>query len=238
MDDIATLTGATVISDLNGLKMENIELIHLGSAGKIIVSEHKTTIIKGGGTKDKVEQHKKEIKVQLDEMKDEGLKEVWRKRLASISGTIGIIKVGGATDVEVSEKRDRVDDACRAVKSAIEEGIVVGGGVALIRSLKGVGFVNYSGDEKIGRDIVMKACLAPLTKMLENAELNLDIIEDIITLQPDSNGFNVKTNKFENLFETGVIDPTKVVRCALQNAASVAGAIITSGCLCVEMKQK
>jgi len=237
MDDIAKVTGATVIRDEQGLKMDMVEPIHLGRAEKVMISEYTTTIIGGLGDKDQLESHKKEVKIQLDGIKDEQLKEVWEKRLAQLSGSIGVIKVGAKTDVELKEKKDRVDDAVRAVKSAIEEGIVVGGGVALIRCMDSLSEIEAINDEKIGVEIIKNACMSPLKKMLENASENVSIINDVKKGERNY-GYNVKTRTFENLFDSGVIDPVKVVRCALQNAASVGIAIIGSDCLIVEIKPK
>lgn len=254
LEDIATMTGATVIRDEDGLKLQSITLKHLGSAEKIIISEQTTTVIGGGGKKEKIEDLKIGIKVQIDEMKDEQLKIVWERRLAKISGCIGVIKVGGATDVELGEKMDRVDDACRAVRSAIEEGIVVGGGVALLRCMRFLDEIETYRDEKIGINLIKTACKAPLIKMLDNSGVELikkswldnfmtkvgwkpSILNDVINSESDF-GYNIKTRQYCFLKQQGIIDPTKVIRCAMQNAVSVAGAIITSDCLVVEIPQK
>lgn len=238
LEDLAVLTGATVISDREGLKMENTLISHLGRAKKIVVSENITTIVGGNGDKKKIDEHKNAVKVQMDDMKDEALKVIWRKRLGMLNASIGIIKVGGATDVEVKEKKDRVEDSCRAVESAIEEGVVVGGGVALIRCVDTLTNLELFGDEKIGRNIIADACKAPLLKMLENAGEEKSIVKEVYLNGNPNYGYNMKTKKFEDLFLNGIMDPTKVVRSALQNAASVAGGILTSGCLIVEKKAK
>lgn len=238
LEDIATLTGATMISDESGIKMEGVLFKHLGSSKKVVVTQHKTTIINGGGKKEDVESLRDSLKAQLNDMSDNGLKEVWKKRIARVSGNIGIIKVGGATDIEVSEKRDRVDDACRASKSAIEEGVVVGGGVALLRCSNEIETSSFNiGDENIGIGIVKKICEAPLIKMLSNAGLDKSILAEVAS--KDGNyGFNVKTSEFEDLFKSGVIDPTKVIRCAIQNASSIACAVLTSDYFVVEMPKE
>jgi len=242
MDDIAILTGATMLSDANGLKLEHAKIEHLGKAKKIVVSEKKCLIIKGDGQPSKVAAHIHEISLQRDELKTtDALRDVWNKRLANLSGRIGVIKVGGATDVEVKEKKDRVDDACRAVKSAIEEGIVTGGGVSLLRCSEKLVGMNLDGPQMEGVKIVDKMLYAPLKKMIGNAGLDNKetlIIATILSSGEKGYGYNIKTRSYENLLENGVIDPVKVIRCALQNAASVAGAIITSDCLIVEMKEK
>lgn len=237
LEDIATITGATVIRDANGLKLESARVSHLGSVKKIIISEQTTTAIDGGGKPDKIESLKAVVKAQIEEMKDEALKVVWEKRLAKISGTIGVLKVGGATDLEQGERYARVDDAFRAVRSAIEEGVVVGGGVALLRCVVSVDRVladketlKLKPDEVIGLEIIRAACKAPLEKMLENGGLELGIIKSVESSNDFNYGYNVKERIFEDLFEAGIIDPVKVIRCALQNSASVAAAMIASDC--------
>lgn len=239
LEDIATVTGATVIRDEAGLKVENIELLHLGMSKKVIISEKITTIVEGNGDPVKVDALKEAVRVQMEKMDNPDLKEVWKLRLARISSSMGVIRVGGSTDVEVKEKKDRVDDACRAVKSAIEEGYIVGGGVALLRAMKylqGMKFMTPSMES--GKEIVLYACQEPLRRMLLNGDLNEGIISEVVNQTDFNVGFNVKTEKMENLVESGVIDPVKVIRCALQNAASVAGAVITSDCLIVEVAKK
>lgn len=238
LEDIAILTGGVMISDEAGIKMEGIKLKHLGRAKKVVVSQDSTLIVGGDGAESSVKLHKKSVKVQMEEMKDEALKDVWRKRLARISGNIGVIKVGAATDVELNEKKDRVDDACRAVKSAIEEGIIVGGGIALLRIKKRLLSTDHTGDFRTGVEIVAKACDAPLIKMLENAGLEKSTIFGEIDKQDGNNGYNIKSMKQEDLFEAGVVDPVKVIRCAIQNASSVTGAILTSDYFLIEMPAK
>jgi chaperonin GroEL len=236
LEDIATMTGATVIRDENGLKIQNVELKHLGSATKVIVSEYTTTILGGGGKKEKIDELKNAVQVQMDEMKDEELKKIWEKRLAKINGSIAVIKVGAPTDVEQKEKIGRVDDACRAVKSGLEEGVVVGGGVALIRCITAVNnLLDLSGDETIGASIIKDACFAPLERMLKNAALDSGIVKAVNEDELHCWGYNIKTRKFEDLMKAGIVDPTKVIRCALQNSASVAAAVITSDCIVVEV---
>jgi chaperonin GroEL len=238
LEDIAVVTGATMISDEAGIKMENIQLEHLGSSDKVIVGQEFTRIIGGHGKKESVDELKHAVKTQMDDMKNPELKEVWRKRLGRISANVGIIKVGGATDIEVNEKKDRVDDACRAVKSAIEEGVVVGGGVALLRCRKKVKVIaDVFGDESMGCDIIRKACEAPLNKMLENAGLDKSILREV-DAKTGNMGYNIKTKASEDLYKAGVIDPAKVIRCALQNAASVACAVLTSDYFVVEIPKE
>jgi len=239
LDDMCVVTGATMVCDENGLKVQNATFAHLGTCEKVIITENSTTFIGGSGDKDKLEKHKNAIKVQHDDMKDEDLKKVWDIRLARISGSICIIKVGGSTDVEVKERKDRVDDACSAVKSSIEEGVVIGGGIALLMCEQNLHSLKMEGDEQVGVGLVISALQAPIIKMLSNAGLNhSDVLNNLYTLFKTVKspvGYNVKTNKIEDLFQSGVIDPTKVVRCAIQNAASVATYAITTDCLVVEM---
>lgn len=237
LDDMAIITGAIVISDENGLKVENAKPEHLGKCEKVVITENSTTFLGGSGSKEKLDEHKDAIRVQRDDMKDPELKKIWDIRLARISGSICLIKVGGSTDVEIEEKKARVDDACRAVKSSIEEGVVLGGGVALLKCIQALTKLSLPGDEGWGISLVVSACKAPIFKMLENACLSTDIFVDLFAkMETDNNiGYNIKTQTFENLFETGVIDPAKVIRCAIQNAASVATYAITTDCLVVEM---
>ncbi len=240
LEDIAVMTGATVIRDERGHKLSSIELKHLGSAEKIIVSEYTTMVVGGGGsrTPERIEELKTLVKVQMDEHKDEEIKKIWEKRLAKINGTIGVIKVGAPTDVEQKEKLARVDDAVRAVKSSVEEGVVVGGGVALLRAGDNIVNTSVELDEKKGLEIIMKSCRAPLEKMLKNAGLSNEITAAVYAATQPNHGYNIKRREYGNLFEAGVLDPTKVIRCALQNAASVAGAVISSHCMIVEVPKK
>lgn len=258
--DMATITGATLITDDAGLKPEHARIEHLGTCKKIVVSRASTLIVEGGGDKAAVEMLKKQIEGEGNAAKDEKVKEVFEKRLARISGSIGVIYVGGATHVEQVERLHRVDDANKAIKSAIEEGVVPGGGVALIKSLN-VGYIGLKGDEEIGFNIVKNACYAPLKKMLTNAgvikapvndpfylfyELITSIFKkkkrsviELVELNENNisyYGYNVKTKEFVDMIEAKIIDPAKVVRCALQNAASVAAQVINSDVLLVEIK--
>lgn len=242
VEDISILTGATVISSIMGLNMENALVEHLGKTPKVIISEQKSTIY-AGGDKVKIEEHRKAIKVQLEDITDATLKEVWEMRLGKISGKMGIIIAGGATPIEARERKDRIDDACRAVKSAIEEGVVPGGGVSLIRCIDNLNKLKETvfGDEIAGVEVIIDACKAPLIKMLENAGLEKTADTIFLGVRCNTNpnwGYNVKTKEYQDLVENGVIDPAKVVRCSLQNAASVAGAILTSDYSLIEMKAK
>lgn len=233
LEDIATITGATVIRDEDGLKMQSVNVGHLGTAEKIVVSEYTTKVYGGGGKKEKIDDLKNGVRVQLEAIVDDALRAVWQKRLAKIDGKVAIIKVGGATELEQKERLDRVDDACRAVRAAIEEGVVEGGGQALLKCTDGFSdlVLNAVGDEVVGIDIVRSVCRVPVEKMLKNADISLDVLEH-------ESGFNIKTRKHENLIQAGIIDPTKVIRCAIQNAASVACQVIGSDCLIVDVPAK
>lgn len=237
LEDVATLTGATLISDDSGLKLGSAKIEYLGSCEKIIITQGTTTILKGKGKKEDLEQRKNEIRVQIKETKHDEVREVLNHRLARISGSIGFINVGASTDVELKEKKDRIDDAVRSTKSAIEEGVLPGGGVALINcidELKNIETANE--DESVGVSIIAKCLEVPLAQILENA----DIKDNSIVLKIKSGsekGYNAKTMKFEDLMQSGVIDSAKAVRSSLQNAASVAGAVITSQCLIVETRK-
>lgn len=235
--DIACLTGATLITDEAGLKVENTSYDDQGTCEKIIISKSSTLVLNGETDLLELEQIKKEIELELSGTSNDQLKDILQKRLARLSGSIGVIYVGGATDVETKERKDRVDDAVRAVKSAIEEGVVVGGGVALIRCIKALDDVLVNGDEKLGVELVEKACMAPLQKMLSNAGLDKLVAEKVFD-KSGYEGFNVKTGEMCDLLKAGIIDPVKVVRCSLQNASSVAIQVIGSDVLMVEMRPK
>lgn len=236
IEDIAAFTGAKVISDINGMRIEDAALEHCGSCESITAKYGTTLFVSGAGSKETKETQKNKIKQIGETQQDEGAKEHQLQRLATFSGSISSIYVGGATELELKEKKDRVDDAVRAVKSAIEEGVIVGGGIGLLRCIKNLANIKTEGDEYIGVLIVADTCQAPLKKMLENACLPVDLFDKIYNGEIDKNaGYNIKTKNFENLFETGVLDAIKVVRCALVSAASVACGVITSKGMAVEM---
>lgn len=233
--DVATLTGAVLITDELGLKVEHARVEHLGKCNRIVVSKTSTLIIEGDGDKEVLEALKEKIKNQVDGADSVQKKDIYERRLARLCGSIGVIYVGGATDIEQKERQDRVDDANRAVKSAIEEGIVPGGGIALIRAAqKRLGSDNV--DIQTGMNIVYNACEAPLRKMVSNAGVKEDVVLLPVLNSSGNEGYNVRTGKFVDMIEANIIDPAKVVRCSLQNAASVAGQVINSGVLMVELK--
>lgn len=236
LEDVATLTGATLITDDEGMKMEHALAAHLGTCKKIVVSKTNTIFIEGAGDKQEVELLKAKIQKEVDDTDNEQKKDIYQKRLARLSGSIGVIYVGGATDVEQKERHDRVDDANRAVKSALEEGIVPGGGIALIRSGQKINFSPFVGDQLVGANIVFDACFSPLKKMLLNAGIDPMLVVPVTMVESGNKGYNVRDKQFVDMMEAKILDPTKVVRCALQNASSVACQVINSGALLVEMK--
>ncbi len=256
-DDIAVLTGATVIRDDAGLKLRSAKMTHIGGCEKIIVTDRTTTIVKGEGKAELILQRKAEILAMIEQAVAPEQKEVREKRLAQVSGSVGVMYVGAITEVEFKEKYDRVDDALRAVKSAIEEGISCGGGVALLRCIDSLDNINLSGynkDVKVGVNVVKKALEAPLRQMIKNAGVyqgplvklwsflfrinEEDSILDKIKIEEGNIGYNVKTSTIEDLKATGIIDATKVVRCSIENAASVANTILTSEYFLIEMNDK
>ena len=238
LSDIATMTGATVISDTLGTKLENAQLSHLGSCAKVVSSDSTTSFI-GGKSKDgALELRQTEVKALIANAKIDFDTERLKKRLARLTGGVAIMSVGASSDVEMDEKKDRVDDAIRATKSAIEEGIVAGGGSCLLSCIEATKNVEYlNDDEKIGGSIIVKSMEAPLRQIL----VNCGVVDDTILAKIKSGefiGYNAKTMKHEDLFASGVIDPAKVVRVALENACSVAGMLITSECLIAEVHRK
>jgi chaperonin GroEL len=240
LEDIATLTGGTVVSEERGIKLENVLLENLGSAKKIIVDKDKTTIIDGAGKPDALKGRIKALKMQLEEVTSEYDGEKLRERLAKLVGGVAIIKVGAATETELKEKKARVEDAMNATRAAVEEGIVPGGGVALIRAAKALdrfklfkpdenGKIDGDQDEQIGVSIVRRALEEPLRQIAFNAGKEGAVIVDKVRIEKDKNfGYNALTDTFEDLVLAGVIDPTKVTRSALENAASIAGLILTT----------
>ena len=225
LEDIAVLTGGTVISEDLGIKLENVTLDMLGRAKKVPIDKENTTIVDGVGKKADIEARVKQIKAQIEETTSDYDREKLQERLAKLAGGVAVIKVGGATEVEVKERKDRVDDALHATRAAVEEGVVPGGGVALLRAVKALEKLKTENDDqKVGIPIVRKALLAPARQIFQNAgEDGSVVVGKILENAPYAFGFNAQTGAYGDLVAEGVIDPTKVVRCALQDAASVAG---------------
>ncbi len=238
LEDIAILTGGTVISEEQGYKLENAGLEHLGTAEKIVVDKDNTTIINGKGESDAIKARIKQIKQQIETTTSDYDKEKLQERLAKLAGGVAVLYVGAPTEVEMKEKKDRVDDALHATRAAIEEGIVPGGGVVFIRASKGLDNVKTDNDdERIGVEIVKKALEAPLKTIAINAGMEGAVILNEVRNGKDAYGYNAKDDKFEDLKKAGIIDPTKVSRIALENAASIAGMILTTEVVINDIKE-
>ena len=229
LEDIAILTGGTVISEEKGYKLDAVELEHLGTAEKVTVDKDNTTIVNGAGTEEAIKARINQIKQQIETTTSDYDREKLQERLAKLSGGVAVLYVGAATEVEMKEKKDRVDDALHATRAAVEEGIVTGGGVALIRSIKSLASVKGENeDEKMGIQIVKKALEYPLRTIAFNAGVDGSVVLQAVQNRKGSVGYNAKTDKYEDLMAAGVIDPTKVTRVAIENAASIAGMVLTT----------
>jgi chaperonin GroEL len=240
LEDIAILTGGQLISEDLGIKLENVNLQMLGRAKKVIIEKEKTTIVNGAGKKKDIEARVGQIKSQIEETTSDYDREKLQERLAKLAGGVAVIRVGGATEVEVKEKKDRVDDALHATRAAVEEGIVPGGGTALLRALKALdGLDGANHDQKTGIDIVRRAIQAPARQIAVNAgEDGSIVVGRILESKEATFGWNAQTGQYGDLVKTGVIDPVKVVRTALQDAASVAGLLITTEAMVAEKPKK
>jgi chaperonin GroEL len=238
LKDIAVLTGGEVISEELGIKLENIKLSDLGKAKKIVVEKENTTIVEGAGARKEIEGRIKQIRTQIEETTSDYDREKLQERLAKLAGGVAVIKVGAPTEIAMKEKKARVEDALNATRAAVEEGIVPGGGVVLIRALPGLDKTKASGDEKIGVDIVRRALEEPIRQIAENAGVEGSIVVQKVKDGSGAFGFNAETEEFEDLLSTGIIDPTKVTRIALQNAASIAGLMVTTECMVTEIPEK
>ena len=238
LQDIAILTGGTVIAEEVGLSLEKATLQDLGQAKRIEVGKENTTIIDGLGDKSAVEARVAEIRTQIETATSEYDKEKLQERVAKLAGGVAVIKVGAATEVEMKEKKDRVDDALHATRAAVEEGIVAGGGIALIRAKNVLGKLKpLNADEETGIKIILKALEAPLRTIVENAGVEGSVIvARVLEASRDAYGYNAKTGTYTDMFKAGIIDPKKVTRVALENAASVAGMILTTECALVDIK--
>ncbi|GAB4434391.1 MAG: chaperonin GroEL [bacterium] len=234
LEDIAILTGGRVLSEETGFKLENAKLQDLGRAKRVVVDKDNTTIIDGAGKKEEIEARVKQIRNQIQETTSDYDREKLQERLAKMVGGVAVIKVGAATETELKEKKARVEDALHATRAAVEEGIVPGGGVALIRTLKDLEGLKLDGEMKLGVEIVKKAILEPAKQIAQNAGYDGSVVVEKIKEGKDGFGFNAGTEEYEDLLKAGIIDPTKVTRCALQNAASVAGLLITTECMITE----
>ncbi len=238
LEDIAILTNGKVISEEAGLKLENTNLDMLGNAKTVRIEKENTTIIEGGGTKEAIQGRIKQIKLQIDESTSDYDKEKLQERLAKLAGGVALIKVGAATEVEMKEKKARVEDALHATRAAVEEGIVPGGGVALIRAIPALDKLKLDGEEHIGVDIVKKALEFPTRFIAQNAGCEGSIVVEKVKDLKGNKGFNAETCEYEDMIEAGIIDPTKVTRHALENAASIAALLITTECLVTDIKEE
>jgi chaperonin GroEL len=239
MQDIAVLTGGTLISEDVGIKLDSVRLEHLGRAKKVVCDKDNTTIIDGLGKRDDIEGRTKVIRKQIEETKSDYDREKLQERLAKLSGGVAVIHVGAPTEVEMKEKKARVEDALHATRAAVEEGIVPGGGTAYVRALASLDSLKLTGEQQAGVDIIKRALQEPIRMIAQNCGLEGSVVLDRIQAQKDTNwGFNALVEKYENLIDAGVIDPTKVVRCALQNAASVASMLLTTETLITEKPKK
>src|SRR5438874_665695 len=239
LEDIATLTGGKAITEDLGIKLENIKLEDLGRAKKVVVDKDNTTIVEGAGKANAIEGRIKQIRAQIEETTSDYDREKLQERLAKLAGGVAVIKVGAATETAMKEKKARVEDALNATRAAVEEGIVPGGGVALLRCAKAVDTLKLEGDEKVGAAIVKRALEEPIRQIVENAGLEGSVvIEKVKSESTPTRGFDAETLEFVDMLQAGIIDPTKVERVALQNAASVASLLLTTEALITELPEE
>ena len=236
LEDIAILTKGQVISEDLGIKLENVTLDMLGTAKKVSITKDDTTVVDGAGSKKEIEARCSQIRAQIEETTSDYDREKLQERLAKLAGGVAVIKVGGATEVEVKEKKDRVDDALHATRAAVEEGIIAGGGTALLYAVNALKKLEpENNDQQVGIDIVRRALQAPVRQIAENAGFDGAVVAGKLNDQKDTNwGFNAQTGEYQNLVKNGIVDPTKVVRTALQDASSVAGLLITTEAMIAE----
>ncbi|MEQ1504128.1 MAG: chaperonin GroEL, partial [Myxococcota bacterium] len=238
LGDIATLTGGKLIAEELGTKLESVTLADLGQAKKVVIGKEKTLIIDGGGTMEAIQARIKQIKTQIDDTSSDYDREKLQERLAKLSGGVAIIKVGAATEVEMKEKKARVEDALHATQAAVEEGILPGGGVALIRASKVLDGLSIDKEQQFGVDIIRRACEEPLRMIVSNGGLEPAVVLDKVRNGTGNFGFNARTGEYGDMIGMGVIDPTKVTRYALQNAASVAALLLTTEAMIAEIPKK
>ena len=237
LEDIAVLTGGKCITEDLGVKLENIELSDLGSAKRIVIDKENTTIIEGAGKSSDIQGRVKQLRRQIDETTSDYDREKLQERLAKLAGGVAVINVGASTEVEMKEKKARVEDALHATRAAVEEGIVPGGGVALLRVADAIDKISLEGDEAIGATIVRRAIESPLKQLCRNAGVDGGVVVQTVLKSKGGNGYNVATDVYEDLIKAGVVDPTKVTRTALQNAASISGLLLTTECMITEIPE-
>ncbi|MBW1974834.1 MAG: chaperonin GroEL [Deltaproteobacteria bacterium] len=238
LQDIAILTGGQVVSEDLGVKLENVTLNDLGTAKRIVIDKDNTTIVDGGGSKEQIESRIKQIRTQIEETTSDYDREKLQERLAKLVGGVAVIRVGAATETEMKEKKARVEDALNATRAAVEEGIVAGGGVALLRCQKALEGLQLDGEERFGKDIIMRALEEPIRQIANNAGHEGSIVVEKVKAGEGAFGFNAQTEQYEDLIAAGVIDPTKVVRFAIQNAASVASLLLTTEAMIAEKPEE
>ena len=238
LEDLAVLTGGQVISEDLGLKLENVSLNDLGTAKKVTIDKDNTTIVDGGGSRQALEGRVKQIRAQIDETTSDYDREKLQERLAKLIGGVAVINVGAATEAEMKEKKARVEDALNATRAAVEEGIVPGGGVALVRCIKSLEKLNFSGDEQSGVNLIKRALEEPVRQIANNAGFEGSVVVQKVREAKGNEGFNAEKGEYEDLIKAGIIDPTKVTRFALQNAASVAGLLMTTEAMVAEKPEK
>ena len=238
LEDIAILTGGSLISEDIGVKLENVGIEMLGRAKKVVVDKDNTTIVEGLGKPADIKSRVDQIKRQIEETSSDYDREKLQERLAKLAGGVALIKVGAATEAAMKEKKDRVDDALHATRAAVEEGIVPGGGVAYLRCQKAIESLKLEGDEAVGAGIILRAIEAPLRKLVDNAGLEAALVIANVKKSSGTNGYNVRTGEYCDLLKAGVVDPAKVTRSALQNAASIAGLLLTTDCMITDLPEK
>ena len=238
LEDIAVLTGGTVISEDAGYKLENATLEYLGKAKRIVSDKDNTTIVDGGGKKDAIKSRINEIKVQIDKTSSDYDREKLQERLAKLSGGVAVVNVGAATEVEMKEKKARVEDALHATRAAVEEGIIPGGGVALLRAQDALDKLKVEGGQQVGVDILRRALEAPIRQICENAGAEASIVVQNVRDGKGAHGFDARDESYVDMFEAGIIDPTKVARVAVENACSIAGMILTTEAAVTEIPEK
>jgi chaperonin GroEL len=234
LEDIAILTGGTVISEEKGITMEAVTMEMLGTCEKVMIDKDNTTIINGAGQEEQIKARVSQIKAQMESTTSDYDKEKLQERLAKLAGGVAVLYIGAASEIEMKEKKDRVDDALHATRAAVEEGIVAGGGVALVRAITAINVEGINQDENTGIKIVKRAIEEPLRQIVANAGGEGSVVVAKVAEGSGDFGFDAKTDQYVNMFEAGIIDPTKVVRVALENAASVSGMLLTTECVITE----
>ena len=238
LEDIAILTGGKLVSEDIGVKLENVTIDMLGRAKKVVVDKDNTTIVDGLGKSADIKARVEQIKKQIEDTTSDYDREKLQERLAKLAGGVALIKVGAATEAAMKEKKDRVDDALHATRAAVEEGIVPGGGVAYLRCQKAIDALQLEGDEKVGAAIISRAIEAPLRKLVDNAGIESALVIANVKKATGTNGYNVRTGEYVDMLKAGVVDPAKVTRSALQNAASIAGLLLTTDCMVTDIPEK